>query len=129
MFFASTLIVLWRAGLDVLICSTAGIRVKPLLSKAIKVYVFGGNDIEQAPHPWGEVFDSIKSEWEPLKPPPKESYLDKNTKIYSPPVSCGGPRKEKKIVFAETRFIYHVSSQTWEELPSPKHCLFGGVTS
>lgn len=62
----------------------------------------------------------------------KGSYLDKN-RIYLL-TSCRlwqtrGPCEEKKIVFSGTRFIYNVSSQTWEELPSPKHHLFARVTT
>ncbi|KAF7119815.1 hypothetical protein RHSIM_Rhsim13G0210200 [Rhododendron simsii] len=65
-----------------------------------------------------------------LKPSPKGSNLDSNRDYLAiPPVACGGPFEEKKIVVARPMFIFLVNSQTWEELPSPKLRLFAHVTS
>ncbi|KAL7232298.1 hypothetical protein ACSBR2_010341 [Camellia fascicularis] len=81
-----------------------------------KIYVFGGIDLDYAPEPWAEVLDPIKKKWEPLQRPPKP--LGACT-VLKAVAYYGNPWEEKKkIIFGSSlNYVYHLNSNTWEELP------------
>ncbi|KAL7256634.1 hypothetical protein ACSBR1_010548 [Camellia fascicularis] len=81
-----------------------------------KIYVFGGIDLDYAPEPWAEVLDPINKKWEPLQRPPKP--LGTCT-VLKAVAYYGSPWEEKKkIIFGPgLKYVYHLNSNTWEELP------------
>ncbi|KAG5560615.1 hypothetical protein RHGRI_003814 [Rhododendron griersonianum] len=84
-----------------------------------KIYIFCGNyDLgrgRRAWGPWGEVFDPIRNEWEPLPPPPfnYDDYEEEYVRSGLPIAAYGNP-SDTKIMFSgkATHCAYHVKSGT-----------------
>lgn len=102
----------WKRGPDMLMARDFNGKAVSLDGK---IYVLGGLDDSER-EPFGEVFDLVKNEWEPLTPLP--DYIDREAYIYGPVVTYG-LEGDKKIVIGNScsgtgRFVYHVKSGTWE---------------
>lgn len=78
-----------------------------------KIYVFGGNELDNAREPWAEVFDPIKNKWKPLCRPPKSLRNSNYTALNA--VAYG---EENKKILIGCMFVYDVNSNTWEILPA-----------
>ncbi|KAH7846959.1 hypothetical protein Vadar_020092 [Vaccinium darrowii] len=106
----------WKRAPDML---NARNRGKAIIVEG-KIYVFGGTHLDKAQDPWGEVFDPVKTKWEPLPPPPV--YLD-DYELRAGPVVAYGPSSSSIMLGTTTKYVYNVKSGSWEQ---PAWPVYGG---